>query len=194
MRRALSISVAAATAAVALGLSACGGTTPIDDPTSTPPVSTSPTSSSSTSTPAQPTPPVMPEAAKAHTKAGAIAFVKYLVEVVSYAQVSLDVSPLKPLMADGCQGCSSGIQAIQKIHSAGATSTGGQWILIRVMAQPVSNAGTGAFGAKFTIRSTSQTVHYPDGRKTFFPGAEVPNRVILNPTSTSWAVAFWTGS
>ena len=60
-------------------LGACGGS-PRADPSPTPAT----TSAAATETPT-PTPPAMPAAARADTKAGAIAFVRHYVDLINYA-------------------------------------------------------------------------------------------------------------
>jgi len=75
-------------AALVLLVAGCGG-----DPKADPSPSTSPAPSIS-STPT-PSPPTLPDAAKANTKAGAIAFVKYYVELVNHAQATGDVGKLQ---------------------------------------------------------------------------------------------------
>ncbi len=67
-------------AALVLALAGCGG-----DPKADPPPSTTPTPTVSPSPSATPTVPALPEAAKANTKAGAIAFVKYYVGLINHA-------------------------------------------------------------------------------------------------------------
>ncbi|WP_269457319.1 DUF6318 family protein [Pedococcus dokdonensis] len=55
-----------------------------------------------------PTPPVkIPEAARAHTKAGAEAFVKFFVEQSNVASMTADTSILPPLSDPGCKSCAA---------------------------------------------------------------------------------------
>ncbi len=103
--------VLAASAALALGASACTGTKA--DPTSsrtsatsTTSSATSPTSSSTSTTASStsssttayvPVKPTLPAAAKEHTDAGAVAFVKYYLDVVNYAWTKPDAKILPRL-------------------------------------------------------------------------------------------------
>ena len=108
-----------------LALSGCGG-----DPKADPSSSTSETPSP-TATPSAPT---MPEAAKADTKAGAIAFVRYYVELVNHAQMTGDIAPLEAVEGPACTSCKQGRNYLAKIYGAGGHIEGGTWSITRATA------------------------------------------------------------
>lgn len=106
-----------------LALSACSGSA---DP-SPPAPSPSATTQTPTPTPSpSPTPPTMPDAARAHTKAGAKAFVRHFWDVVDYAQQSGETAPVNALTLPGCGGCEGGVRGIDRVYDAGGTIRGGQ--------------------------------------------------------------------
>jgi hypothetical protein len=105
-------------AVLALALSSCGGE-PKADP--------SPTRSVTTPVSTTPTAPVMPDAAKANTKAGAIAFVRHYVDLVNYAQQTGDVSTLASVESDACESCAKVRRSIAEIYTAGGAIQGGTW-------------------------------------------------------------------
>ena len=74
-----------------------GGTT-----TAPPSQSASPTTSTVTTTPVE-----IPQAARAHTEAGAEAFVKFFVEQSNVASMTADTSILPPLSDPSCKSCSA---------------------------------------------------------------------------------------
>src|SRR4051812_44399939 len=111
-----------------LALAGCGA-----DPKADPSPSPSTTTASPVST--TPAPPVLPEAAKANTKAGAIAFVKYYVELINHAQATGDVGPLAAVEDPGCESCAKGRAYISRIYGGGGHVSGGSWLVSRATAQ-----------------------------------------------------------
>jgi hypothetical protein len=109
------------TLALTIALSACSNT----DETAPPPT---PTPAAST-TASAPTPPVMPRAARAHTEAGAKAFVRYFWDVVNYAQATGDTNAIAELSADGCVGCEVGIASVDEVYSNGGRILGGKAVV-----------------------------------------------------------------
>lgn len=108
------------TVALLLALAACGGD-PKADPSPTPstPVSTAPSPTASA--------PVMPAEASANTKAGAIAFVRYYVELINYAQATGDVDPLKAIEGEACESCTNVRESIRRTYGNGGSIEGGAW-------------------------------------------------------------------
>jgi hypothetical protein len=91
-------SVALPLAVVATALASCVGSSPGPDPTTAEPTPTA----ASTPTPSR---PVMPEAAKAKTLAGAKEFVTYYYSLVGYGDETHDWEPLKELSLPTCTEC-----------------------------------------------------------------------------------------
>src|SRR5689334_5309504 len=96
----------------------CGGS---PEPKSLPKKSPSPSASRSV------TPPVMPDAAKETTKAGATAFVRHYVDVLNYATFTGDTEPAHSLDGGKCKSCERMLASIESIYSAGGHVEGGAW-------------------------------------------------------------------
>jgi hypothetical protein len=132
---------AVAVAASLLLITACndGGSSP-----GAPPATESP-SASTTSTPsATPTPtasykpadasgkaqnvpvPVLPEAAKAETKEGAVAFASYWFSLLSYGYETGELAPLEAVTSAGCEPCAKAKSVISAWHSEGRWLVGGK--------------------------------------------------------------------
>jgi len=108
-------------ALLAVGLVGCGSeaappaATRTSGSTDAPAHSTSPT----------PTSPVAPAAAKTHTTRGAKAFVRYYMEVITYAEHTLDTRPLEAASLRSCDGCWAGIEGLHKIAKQRGVISGG---------------------------------------------------------------------
>ncbi|HET7474958.1 MAG TPA: DUF6318 family protein [Dermatophilaceae bacterium] len=102
-----------AAALVASGLAGCGSGTPVGDPSApgsatspsptTPPSSTTTSPSTTSTTPASI--PTVPLAARAHTKAGAEAFVRFYFDEVNKAWMQPSVRNLAAYGAPTCKSC-----------------------------------------------------------------------------------------
>lgn len=121
-----------AVVAAGLVLTGCG-------PDAKPTAPGTPTPSTVTPTP-KPTPkpleqvaPVLPEAAKADTKAGAVAFVRHYVNAVNHAMQTGDVAYLRSLSRAGCDSCHAIETAIAKIERHGGRSRGGEWRIAKIV-------------------------------------------------------------
>lgn len=133
-----------------------------DEPTAHPGPTHS-SSASETKTATGPVEPVMPEAAKKPTKAGAVAFVKHYWDVVHFAEVTGTVSPLRSLSGPGCTRCLGGIGGLSQIFANGG----------RIVSQPrtitigeVRLAKSGVLRVAFvtaTIRGGASTIFYGPG-------------------------------
>lgn len=112
--------LAAGLIAAGLVVSGCGGSAepqPLPGPTATP----SPGESAS------PTPPEMPSAAKAKTKAGAIAFARGFLDALNYSGATGDTAPLRALYAPLCTRCEAIADSIDKTYGDGGKIAGGTW-------------------------------------------------------------------
>lgn len=149
--------------ATALALSACS-----EDEPGSPEPSPSPTSTSSspTATPsAEPTEPVLPEAAKQPSEAGARAFITYYWDVINYAQVTGDVQGLKAISGDTCGGCSRAIAAVDKLFQAGGHTEGGAYALRIDQLKRVTSDDRALRGieAVIRVRNEEQVIVGADG-------------------------------
>ncbi len=169
-------------------ISACGGDpTPIFSPTPSASVSRTPTQ------PASPTgPPTMPEAARQHTRAGAIAFVKYYWAVANYAQETLDVAPLKSLASKQCAGCAGGVKFVTGVRARGGTISGGRITTSQLEAAPLQEVSGTWMAVRFMWTATPQKVDYPEAKQDkSYSGGSRTDRMVLKPTSAGWLAANW---
>jgi hypothetical protein len=165
-------------AALVVLLAGCGG-----DPKADP----SPSPSATTSASATPSPPVMPDAAKANTKAGAVAFVKYYIELVNHAQATGDVRTLSAVEAPACKSCQQGRAYLTRIYSAGGHITGGRWSIRRASAKRSGEnwavTVTGDFAPSDAYSSPDAEPRHANG------GPALTNFIVWH--SDAWKVRAW---
>lgn len=111
--------------------------------------------------------PSMPAAAQDNTKAGAIAFVKYYIDVFNYASNTGDVKELQKLSDPGCEGCDTYIDLFRSTYDAGGYYEDAEWSL--------SNIAASRQDSTLVVFAT---VHVPGGKhKTSSNAKEVPGKV-----------------
>lgn len=81
-------------------------------------------------------PPVLPEAAKAKTTAGAKAFVKFYAEVLNYSWQHAASAPLRKVSAAECQRCRDIADFIDRVTEAGGFQHGGEWVVLAIGVVP----------------------------------------------------------
>jgi len=129
----------------------------------------------------------MPEAAKAHTKAGAKAFVVYYWQVIDYAQRTLDVAPLRALSSSGCTGCQGGIKALASIRRAGGhIEGGGESASVRSMSP--MNEGAMFAKVRLMLRTTQQVIVPVKPTHSYEPGQSNAS-VIVSPVEDGWVIS-----
>lgn len=74
-------------------------------------------------------PPEMPEAAKANTEEGALAFVEYYIKLLNYGALTGNTAELKNFSEAPCNGCQHYIDLYERIYSAGGFIKGGEWVV-----------------------------------------------------------------
>lgn len=167
-----------------LVLSGCGGSPPEDPPTSAP--SPSPTSTT-------PPAPELPEEAKANTKAGAEAFVRYYVDLINRTQVSGEPQLIRDASLPTCRTCTSALDVVIDLHDRGATIDGGQWTLKSTeVSRPETPPGSDPVAVVHaTIDAARQVVHEPGKKPVTYPAGVVKYFFTLTWTRTGWKVAAW---
>lgn len=187
MRHATTSTLTAAIALVAL--SACSGSADTGSP------DPSPSSSTPVPTPtdtAPPAPPVMPPTAKAHTKAGAKAFVEYFWQVADYAQMSLDPEQVRGLVSRGCEPCKAAIGFVEKVRAKNGKIQGGNTTVgdFDITLDTVGRARLALVA--FQVTNTDQVVDYPgSAADEHYPAAKVRDRFTLGFTDGGWQVVGW---
>jgi Family of unknown function (DUF6318) len=162
---------------VILLLAACsGGGSSSPQTAPDPSVGTSttvPTSPSSTTTPAAtvapsptPTPPVLPEAAKQRTQAGAEAFLKYFFEVYNYSYATLDVGLLQSICLSTSKFCDSVTSNVTNYLSNNQRVVGGKIDVTLVHAGPISKVQVSLVDSLIN-QAPAQTVAADGSRSQF---------------------------
>jgi hypothetical protein len=150
--------------ALLLALTACGG-----DPKADP----SPTPSAPVTTPVSTTPaaPVMPEAAKANTKAGAIAFVRYYVAVQNYASTSGDTTALKSVASPACESCGTIADLIDKTYRRGGHIEGQGWTVLDARPARINTGQANLEYVDVALRIDAQAIYAsPSASPSTFTG------------------------
>jgi hypothetical protein len=167
--------------ALFLALSSCGGD-PKADPTPTP---SSPVTTPVSTTPA---PPVMPDAAKANTKAGAIAFVRYYVELINHAQATGETDGTTRVEDRSCNSCTRVRRTVEDIYTSGGRIDGGAWNVTITSAS--RRPDLGAWSVFTTVIYGPQKVIQPSGTRNL-KGGRTPMTFVVRYANSGWSVVQW---
>jgi hypothetical protein len=176
-------------------LVSCSDEEPSSDPTGSP----SPTVSV-TETPTGPLEPVMPEAAKKPTKAGAVAFVKHYWATVHYAQFTGETQQLTALASESCELCTGGRDSLRKLHDRGGRIVGEAARVVRPQASVVEHRPG---GTKVLIAHVRHQVDVPrtvefygkgDPRNKVWPAGRRRNLFLMawEDDASTWQLSQWT--
>ncbi|MCA1982170.1 DUF6318 family protein [Nocardioides nematodiphilus] len=175
---------------LAAALSACGSEA-APAPAPTPSVAASPTPSPTPTASPTLAPPVMPEAANAHTEAGAVAFTRYVVDLVNYSFRTLDPRPLERLATKYCKNCRGGTDGVKEIAAQRGAVSGGLWTVKSLQPSRLNVPGD-PIAVTFTFDAAPEMVTYPGGKTDRYTGGAARDRLVLTPTSSGWQIADWT--
>jgi hypothetical protein len=168
-----------------LGLAACGDSDPTPSPTT--PAPTSPTSNPTTSpTTTNPTPPAIPDTARHHTKAGAKAFVIYYVDVITYAERTLDTKPVKKLSMPTCSGCTGGIRGLRKIARQGGHILGARLSVSNLRSETIDDHGVVTLA--FDLANTAERIETPGKPTVLHPAGKHAMIMTLVARPDGWVV------
>jgi hypothetical protein len=170
--------------ALLLVVAGCGG-----DPQASP----TPTPSMSTASPVSttPSPPAMPDAARANTKAGAIAFVRHYIDLINYAQATGDVGPLAAVEDAGCKSCTSARDGVRKHYASGGTVKGGNWHIRSASA--IANGAISGWVVDLAMRFDRQVVSFGDSLPDKVnPASRNLISVQVSRNDDTWKVLQWT--
>lgn len=120
----------ALTAALALGVSACGDDSPSPAPR------TSSAAASPTPSASGPAAPVLPNAATRNDAVGAKAFVKYWFEAMTYAMHTGHTEPFVAVSAAECSTCAGVARGIKDVYEGGGRIEGGNWVPLAFVDDP----------------------------------------------------------
>lgn len=186
---AVRLRLGAALVALTAVMSGCGG-----DPPSPPPFTPSTVASSPTPTPTPtatgPVEPVLPDAAKAPTAAGAEAFARFYWEMGNFAQATGDTQGLRRLGASTCDPCTSGADGVELIYSDKGVIRGGDYTPTVIEAHDTSTA-VKAYTVTLRLAISAQVIDYPADKRDVHSESGVRRiRMTLNFLSGSWVVVF----
>jgi hypothetical protein len=186
MRRSL-IALGTIGAMLVLALAGCGGDSKAD-----PSASSSPSAPVTSPASTTPTPPAMPAAAKADTKAGAIAFVRHYIDLINYAQATGDVEALAAVEDVGCKSCADGRHYLQSVYQGHGHIAGGA--LSITTRDALKNASVHGWTIDGSLRYGPQTVVQPTmpTPTQHLKGGGVLVTVITSFAAGRWTVAEWT--
>jgi hypothetical protein len=123
--RTLDPRLAAALCAAVVLLSGCGGN-PAPAPAPAPAKTPSPSAAAS------PSPPVMPEAARARTREGAIVLVRHFLLALNYSGRAGDTTGLRNAYVALCTRCEALADSIDDTYDAGGYYEGGDWLARKI--------------------------------------------------------------
>jgi len=174
-------------------LAGCGGDPKaVSTPSPTPPPSTGPAhpsaTTATTATPSSAPVPVMPAQASADTRAGAIAFVRYYVELINHLQSTGDGAPVVAVSAKGCRSCEAVVAAARALYAAGGRVNGGAWSIDDTVARHPSPT-TWAVRVAGQLAPSTFTKSGSD-TPTTRPGGKADARFVLTFDRT-WKVLQW---
>ncbi len=132
------------------GVVGCSDDGPEAGPSPSPTVSVS-TSGSASPSEEVPVAPVLPEAAKVATEAGARAFIAYYWELINYAQVTGDVAVLGTMSARTCDVCTGFVDDLRKHYAAGGRIIGGRNAVRVISASQIETNSKSALGYRLEL-------------------------------------------
>jgi hypothetical protein len=118
---------------------------------------------------------VAPDAAKAHTEAGAEAFVAYYVALIDYAEKTLDTKPLASASLPSCVGCQGGIRGLNQVAEQGGRIEGSNVHATSVT--PNAMTSNGSVSVFFTSVNSREMVIRPSRPQLIHPAAA--NRMVM---------------
>jgi hypothetical protein len=133
----------------------------------------------------------MPDAAKADTKAGAIAFVKYYVGLINYAQATGDTKSLSLFESPDCRSCSKARATVDGIYHAGGSIQGG--LLHEDVRQAARRPDVSGWTVFANVTFGRQVINRPTGSQTLAGGQSVLT-FIVRRDADQWAVLQWSRS
>ncbi|PRY52476.1 hypothetical protein BCF74_1335 [Knoellia remsis] len=93
----------------------------------------------------------VPDAAKAHTEAGAIEFAKFVVNQADLAYVNVDDSVIKTLSGPSCEGCDVTIKGVADQKAAGERQVAPSLTILATNVLPSQNPD--AYDVQVQVRS-----------------------------------------
>lgn len=166
-------------ALAAVLLAGCSGDPEPKEPDST--TSPSPTT----------TPPPLPEAATQETAEGAATFVDHYLDVLNYATVTGDTSPVEELSGTSCEACTQFARTVAQIYDDGGRITGGEWSTDDLVVAQHAGYWTAA-GIVSTAAGTQQDSRNATARAAAETSVHI--EFVLERTATDWVIYSFAGT
>lgn len=176
--------------AVCCGLMACSAEAdPQATPSATTPTTPAPTTPSASEATAEPTGPVepdLPAAAKAPTRAGVEAFVRYYIKLLNFAGRTGETTELER-RASGCTSCDSLASAFRKTYAQGGEYDTRGW---QVDSQFTVRDSRGIWVSLLEVRQTPMTwIRRAGAEPERFPSKRLNLRFELRRLRHGWSVS-----
>nr|WP_246378152.1 DUF6318 family protein [Nocardioides ginsengisegetis] len=133
----------------------------------------------------------MPEAAKAHTAAGAEAFVKFFWDMANYAQATGKTDGLERLAAPTCQACAAATDFVNALYAKGGHIEGGVYSLMDLESKRLYYRDHVIFRETFRTHNTDQVVFEPGKKERKFPESTVDVVFTMDFGHSGWKVGVW---
>jgi hypothetical protein len=130
----------------------------------------------------------MPEEAKANTKAGAEAFVRYYVELINFAQATGDVGPLLDVEDVDCRSCTNVRRGVKDIYGSGGHIEGGAW---QAQVRSASPRPDVSGWTVFTDVQYGQQTVVNGSKTTSLGGGHSPMTFVVTSVDGHWLVLRW---
>lgn len=155
----------------------------VSEPTS------APTSTQTEPTPTGPVEPTLPPDAQDATKAGALAFVGYYWDLVSYSLVTGDLRALTGLAGPACHGCDGGADFIRSVYEQGGSVDAEPYKVLSITGKRlVTSNDSSVFTGTVRTRSSRQVIRIPgEAPQRVDPVTEVFSFTVIH-TNDAWRV------
>jgi hypothetical protein len=133
----------------------------------------------------------LPGAAKAKTKAGAVAFGRHYVELINYAQATGRLDQIQGVEEAACGSCADAESYLRDLYSGGGSIRGGELRVTSIDA--VRNPATHGWLVEIGVKFGPQLVDNPAPKPDQHPkGGQVPLNVQAAWRGNGWKVLEWT--
>jgi hypothetical protein len=139
-----------------------------------------PTSSATATTP-PPNRPTLPAEAQRLDKGGALAFVRYWIELFNYATASGDTAGLRAVSSAKCESCTAIADKIDRTYATGGHVESNGWTVLSL------DMGATPSNIHGAVLMSPQRVFEPRGKNgTNFPGGRASLFIGLTQRNSAW--------
>ena len=161
----------------------CGGSGTAADP--------APSDAAASPSPSGPVVPALPDAARKHTKAGAVAFVRHYIDLMNHVQKTGRTAPIAGVSLPDCSSCNTTNRYVRRLYEAGGHLAGGRTIIRKVI-DAQSPTLYGDYVVHIAITITPSVEFTGDGGRKPYKGGRNILSVFPMWSRGQWKVAQWT--